>query len=42
MEKHMAHLEQLKDLHETLALEREEKALLKQERRRIEVKIVKN
>lgn len=42
MEKHTAHLQQLKDFDETLALEREEKARQEQERRRIEVKIVKN
>ena len=41
MEKHMAHLQQLKDFDEILALEREEKARQEQERRRIEVKIVK-
>ena len=38
MEKHMAHLQQLKDFDETLALEREEKARQEQERRRMEVK----
>ena len=37
MEKHMAHLQQLKDYDETLALEREEKARQEQERRKIEV-----
>ena len=37
----MAHLQQLKDFDEILALEREEKARQEQERRRIEVKIVK-
>ena len=37
MEKHMAHLQQLKDFDETLALEREEKARQEQERRRMEV-----
>ncbi|XP_020607894.1 guanylate-binding protein 4-like [Orbicella faveolata] len=36
MEKHMAHLQQLKDFDETLALEREEKARQEQERRRME------
>ena len=41
MEKHMVHLQQLKDFGETLALEREEKVRQEQERRRIEVKIVK-
>ena len=40
MEKHMAHLQQLKDFDEILALEREEKARQEQERRRIEVKRV--
>ena len=39
MEKHMAHLQQLKDYDETLALEREEKARQEQERRRMEVKM---
>ena len=39
MEKHMAHLQQLKDFDETLALEREEKARQEQERRRMEVNI---
>ena len=39
MEKHMAHLQQLKDFDETLALEREEKARQEQERRRMEVYI---
>ena len=39
MEKHMVHLQQLKDFDETLALEREEKARQEQERRRMEVKI---
>ena len=42
MEKHMAHLQQLKDFDETLALEREEKARQEQERRRMEVKIRPN
>lgn len=37
MEKHMAHLQQLKDFDESLALEREEKARQEQERRRMEV-----
>ena len=37
MKKHMAHLQQLKDYNETLALEREENARQEQERRRMEV-----
>ena len=37
MEKHMAHLQQLKDYDETLAVEREEKARYEQERRKMEV-----
>ena len=37
MEKHMAHLQQLKDYDETLAIQREEKARQEQDRRRMEV-----
>ena len=37
MQKHMAHLQQLKDYDERLALEREELARHEQERKRIEV-----
>ena len=38
MEKHATHLQQLKDYDETLAQQKEEKARLEQERRRMEVK----
>ena len=37
MQKHMAHLQQLKDYDERLAQEKEERARDKQERKRIEV-----
>ena len=37
MEKHMAYLQKLKDFDVSLAFEKQEKARLEQERRRIEV-----
>ena len=41
LEKHLTHLQQLKDYDETLAIEREDKARQEQERRRMEVCIYK-